>query len=314
MCGPIPVTDPLARAFEPGDRVLHTFEPGRVGKVKIAKPSSELVYVDWPAHAGRSGHTSVHAKANLRHAPAEELFPIGTKVRVTGDTERTAHGKRPGALGEVVPKEGRHQYAINPSKRLVATNPNRREWGPSAGGDARYVDVADLELVEAPAPPDPAPAALSHIPPRPVKRATEEVRVRRPYDLFPGDVVVSAPNPGTVSPHRQAVVVRREVKPDPEPAQFGTADVEGYGRLRGFLTGGTPGMDRVFSAPTPEGGYVYASGEAFSGFELDASPALPTREALVEAIRGNNYSTGGITPGRAADRVLNLLKETADAR
>lgn len=144
MCGPIPVTDPLARAFEPGDRVFHTFEPGRVGKVKIAKPSSELVYVDWPAHAGRPGHTSVHAKANLRHAPAE-IVPL--------------------------------PETLQPRK--------------------------------------PHPLALSHIPPRPVKRATEEVRIDQPDELREGDVVVDVPARRTLSgayAHTVGnVVVRREV-------------------------------------------------------------------------------------------------------
>lgn len=91
--------------------------------------------------------------------------------------------------------------------------------------------------------------ALQHIPPR-VKRVvrgvdgqirrvdvdvleTEEVRITERTELREGDVVVTAPNAGTLRADLVPVTVRREVTPRPAPGTSGKATVEGRHDVRG---------------------------------------------------------------------------------
>lgn len=151
---------------------------------------------------------------------------------------------------------------------------------------------------------------------------TEIVPIRRARDFRAGDVVMVASHPeddAAVS----LITVRREKAPEPpkpEPGTFGTAVVGGQ-RVRGFLD---QDRDFVYWSHLGVMGRTTRPGN-WTDFEPettpDAPPALPTREALAEAIQRKGAFHEAARPGRpetelwrvsplrAADRVLDLLKE-----
>lgn len=148
--------------------------------------------------------------------------------------------------------------------------------------------------------------------------ATEIVSIRRARDFRAGDVVMVASHP---EDDAAVITVRREVPPKPAVPEheFGTATANGI-RIRGFRAFTVPVGPRaeasaMFVYPTVGGGYVTAHEGYFEDFEperTDAPPALPSREALAEAIKGVNRPHAGhdlylIRPDLAADRALKFL-------
>lgn len=119
-------------------------------------------------------------------------FPVGAKVRVTGDVWGTGHRLPVGTIGEVVldGEERGKRY------RLIA-HTEKREWGMDPEYDARRVDVRDLEVV---------------------KETTDIVDVWDTGDLKVGDVVVRKEYADiTPAQVERKVVKAPEPAPEPEP-------------------------------------------------------------------------------------------------
>lgn len=139
----------------------------------------------------------------------DEPFPVGTKVRVTGDTHVGYHWLPTGTVGEVVEIA---DYR-NGEWRLVA-HTEKREWGIDPARDARNVHVDDLEIVTEP--------------------EVEIVDVWGTEDLKVGDVVVREEEVvyGWGESDVPAQVERKVVKapepaPEPEPHRNDLPTAEG---------------------------------------------------------------------------------------